>query len=183
MSKIGRLLIKIPDQTTCTVAGGIVTAKGKLGELSWQLPIGIVLEIKEDTISVINQRPVDPKTAALHGLVRAKVANIIKGVSIGFERKLEISGVGFRCEVRDNKVWLQVGFSHPVELVILPGVEVKVNKSEIVASGIDKEVVGEMAARIRNVKKPEPYKGKGIRYQDEVVRRKQGKAAKTVSSN
>ena len=182
MSKIGRLAIKLPEDVTMKVADGLVIVKGKLGELSFKLPAGITVTQEGNKVSVINNQPADPSAQALHGLTRAKLANLAKGVSEGFERVLEISGVGFRGEVQGEELRLQLGFSHPVKLSIITGVEVKLIKNEIIVSGIDKEKVGEMAARIRAAKKPEPYKGKGIKYKEEVIRRKQGKAVKSTTA-
>lgn len=179
MSKIGRLPIKLPAQTTVRMVEGLARVKGPLGELTWQIPAGALVDVQDQVVAITNQQPNIPAMRAIHGLVRAKLANMVEGVSTGFNKILEISGVGFRAEVQDNEVRLQVGFSHPVKLAILPGASVKVTKNEVSITGIDKEVVGEMAARIRAAKPPEPYKGKGIKYQGEIIRRKQGKAAKT----
>ena len=182
MSKIGRLPIKLPDQTTIQMVDGLAKVTGPLGELTWRIPAGALVEIKEQVATVTNEQPTNPVFRAIHGLVRAKLANMVEGVSKGFTKILEISGVGFRAEVqKDEEIWLHVGFSHPVKLAILPGASIKVIKNEVMITGIDKEVVGEMAARLRAAKKPEPYKGKGIKYQGEVIRRKQGKAAKTAT--
>jgi len=182
MSKIGKLPIELPEKTTLTMVDGNAIAKGELGELRWKLPSVIGLTQKNGLITIINNHPDDRSSKALHGLTRAKLANMIKGVTEGFKITLEISGVGFRGEVHDNEIWLHIGFSHPVKMPILPGVTIKTLKNDILVSGIDKEVVGEMAARIRAQKKPEPYKGKGIKYQGEVIKRKQGKAAKTSTA-
>src|SRR4030042_2554275 len=179
MSKIGKLLIVLPAQTEVKLEGDMVIAKGPKGELSWKLPSHISVEQAGGRITV--KRDGESNLAkSLHGLVRSKIANMVRGVSQGYEKVLEISGVGFRAEVKDKVVVLSVGLSHPVTLPIIEGTDVKTAKNEIIVSGIDKEAVGEMAARIRAVKKPEPYKGKGIKYKDEVIRRKAGKTAKTV---
>ena len=182
MSKIGRLPIKLPSDTTLSVADSLITVKGKLGELRWQLPQEITIQQQDGIVTVVNQHPNDPTSQPIYGLTRAKLSNMVKGVSVGFERILEIIGVGFRAELKDDELWLHLGFSRPVKLNLLPGVTVKIVKNEVTISGIDKEMVGEMAARIRATKKPEPYKGKGIKYQGEIIRRKQGKAAKTAAS-
>lgn len=179
MSKIGRLAIKLPENTTLNVVDGLVVVKGKLGELSWKLPSGMMLEQQDGIVKIINQHPENQISNAVHGLSRAKIANLVTGVSAGFERILDINGVGFRAELHDDQIWLHLGFSHPIKLAILEGVNIKITKNELVISGIDKGQVGEMAARIRSMKKPEPYKGKGIKYREEVIRRKQGKAAKS----
>ncbi|MFA5967188.1 MAG: 50S ribosomal protein L6 [Patescibacteria group bacterium] len=182
MSKIGKLPIKLPANTTLTVADNHVTVAGPLGTLDWQLPLGVTVQQADGTVLVVNAHPEDRMTRPAHGLARARLANMVMGVSAGFERILDISGVGFRVEVHEPEVWLHVGLSHPVKLVIIPGVSIKVVKNEITLNGIDKESVGEMAARLRAVKKPEPYKGKGIKYREEIVRRKQGKTAKTTGT-
>lgn len=182
MSKIGKLLIKLPENTTLTMEGNNAIVKGKLGELQWKLPDGINVAQENNVITVTNSTPKNQILKALYGLTRAKLANMVKGVSEGFEITLEITGVGFRGELHDNELWLHIGLSHPVKMPILPGVIIKVSKSDMVISGIDREIVGEMAARIRAMKKPEPYKGKGIKYQGEIIQRKQGKAAKASAS-
>lgn len=182
MSKIGKLPIKLPAGTTLTMVENNITVKGELGELQWRLPSGISVKQENDQIIVISSRPKDPSLQPLYGLTRAKLANMIKGVTEGFEITLEISGVGFRGELHDEELWLHIGLSHPIKLAILPGTTIKMLKNNILISGIDKEVVGEMAARIRATKKPEPYKGKGIKYQGEIIQRKQGKAAKTSTT-
>ena len=182
MSKIGRLAIQLPDKTTLNLEGNLVTVKGEKGELAWPLPAGITLEKADQTVTLINAEPANPTTRSLHGLARARIANMVQGVTRGFERILEITGVGFKAEVHAAEIWLFVGLSHTVKLPIIPGTEIKVTKNEVTVTGIDKEKVGEMAAQIRAIKKPEPYKGKGIKYQGEVIRRKQGKAVKSSTS-
>ena len=181
MSKIGRLIIKVPDQVDVNIAGNLITVKGARGELNWSLPMNITIERAGDILTV-KRSSEDKATKSAHGLARSKLSNMIKGVEQGFERILEISGVGFKAEVKGDIIVLNIGLSHPVNLSILPGTEIKVNKNEIIISGIDKETVGQMAASIRATKKPEPYKGKGIKYKEEVIRRKAGKAAKTVKA-
>jgi len=180
MSKIGRLPIKLPPEVTVTVADGLITVKGVLGTLTLALLPGITINQQDGIVTVVNQNQADRATWAIHGLIRAKLANLVKGVSVGFERILDINGVGFRAEMKDGTTLrLHIGLSHPVDLAVLPGVTIKIVKNEITLSGIDKEVVGEMTARIRAQKPPEPYKGKGIKYREEIIRRKQGKAVKT----
>jgi len=181
MSKIGKLIIKVPEKVEVVSDGNLITVKGEKGELKWELPANIVIERTGDVLTVIRSSE-DKPTKSAHGLARSKIFNMITGVERGFERILEINGVGFKAEVKEGTIVLNVGLSHPVNLAILPGTEIKVTKNEVSISGIDKEVVGQMAASIRAVKKPEPYKGKGIKYKEEVVRRKAGKAAKTTKS-
>lgn len=179
MSKIGRLIIKVPEKVDVKIDGSSIAVKGARGELKWVLPRNIVIEKNGDEL-VVKRSAEDKPTKSAHGLTRSKVSNMVRGVEQGFERILEISGVGFKAEVKGDIIVLNIGLSHPVNLPILPGTEVKVNKNEVSITGIDKEVVGQMAASIRAMKKPEPYKGKGIKYQEEVIRRKAGKAAKTT---
>lgn len=182
MSKIGQLPIQLSDKTDLTMQGDQIKVTGEKGELNWTLPKGIQLEKSDGIVTFINADPHDSTARSLHGLARAKVANMVQGVTNGFEKILEITGVGFKAEVHEAEVWLFVGLSHTVKLPIIPGVEVKVTKNEVSITGIDKELVGEMAARIRSTKKPEPYKGKGIKYKGEIIRRKQGKAVKASAS-
>lgn len=181
MSRIGNLPITIPEKAEFKLNGSEVIVKGEKGELTWVIPARIKIEQKDNQL-IVKRESENIKVKALHGLVRSKVANMFQGVTEGYEKKLEIAGVGFKAEVKDQTIVLNVGLSNPVSLPILPGIEVKVEKNEISVSGIDKEVVGEMAARIRRTKKAEPYKGKGIKYKGEHIRRKAGKAAKTATA-
>ena len=181
MSKIGKMPISLPSGTQAAISGGQVIIKGSKGELSIAIPDRITVEQKDAEL-LVKRLSDDKPTRSLHGLVRSLLANNLRGVTDGFSRTLEITGVGFKAEVRGSQIVLNVGFSHPVVLDIIDGVEVKQDKNQLIISGIDKQRVGHMAAFIRAVKKPEPYKGKGIRYSDEMVRRKAGKAAKTASS-
>lgn len=177
MSKIGKLPINLPANVTVQVAGAEITVKGPKGELKVQLPAGITLQQEDQTV-MINRANDEKATKALHGLVRSLVNNAVEGVANGFTKTLEINGVGFRAELKgSNVIVLHIGLSHPVEVPILEGVEIKIEKNQVIVSGIDKQKVGEMAAVIRSHKKPEPYKGKGIKYIDEVIQRKAGKTA------
>jgi large subunit ribosomal protein L6 len=156
-----------------------VTIKGPKGELSRTLPADMM--VKQEAAALLVTRPSDErKHRALHGLTRALVANMVQGVSAGYTRGMEIEGVGYRAELRGPNLVLMVGYSHPVEIVPPAGISFEVDKSGRTFSilGIDKELVGEVAARVRRVRPPEPYKGKGIRYAGEQVRRKAGKAGK-----
>lgn len=177
MSRIGRAPITIPDGVTVTVEDNHVIVRGKLGELYRPLPGKIGLTIENKTIHVT--RADDSRSErALHGLVRALVANMVKGVSEGFTRDLEIVGVGYRVEQRGPALQLALGYSH--KTVVLPpdGITLKAKSVTVLSiTGIDKQLVGDTAARIRALRPPEPYKGKGIRYVKEVVRRKAGKTA------
>ncbi|MBW4469524.1 MAG: 50S ribosomal protein L6 [Stenomitos rutilans HA7619-LM2] len=178
MSRIGKRPIDIPGKVTIAIDGQAVTVKGPKGELSRVLPSEVAIVQEGETILVTRQ---DESRAARqrHGLCRTLVANMVEGVSQGFQRRLEIQGVGYRAQVQGRNLVLNVGYSKPVELEPPTGIQVAVeNNTNVVVSGIDKEVVGNTAARIRAVRPPEPYKGKGIRYAGEAVRRKVGKAGK-----
>ncbi len=180
MSKIGKLPIKVPAQVTITVADGEIKVKGPKGELVVSLPSCITLKQEGDELHVERANEEKP-TRALHGLIRSLVNNAVEGVTNGFTKTLEINGVGYRAELKGNVIVLHIGLSHPVEIPVLEGVEIKLEKNQVIITGIDKQRVGEMAAVIRSHKKPEPYKGKGIKYIDEVIRRKAGKTAATGS--
>ncbi|MBW4692896.1 MAG: 50S ribosomal protein L6 [Lyngbya sp. HA4199-MV5] len=178
MSRIGKRPIDIPGKVTIAIDGQSVTVKGPKGELSRVLPGEVAIAQEGETLVVTRQ---DESRAARqrHGLCRTLVANMVEGVSQGFQRRLEIQGVGYRAQVQGRNLVLNVGYSKPVELEPPTGIQVAVeNNTNVVVSGIDKEIVGNTAARIRAVRPPEPYKGKGIRYAGEAVRRKVGKAGK-----
>ena len=176
MSRIGRRPVSIPSGVTVTCQGGQVSVKGPKGTLAGAVPGGIDVQVAEGQVKF--GRPNDqPKTRALHGLARAAVANMIQGVTSGFVRELEIQGVGYRAEVKGKKLVMALGFSHPVEMAIPEGLAVSVQESRIKIEGSDRGRVGQFASDVREVRPPEPYKGKGIRYVGEQVRRKVGKAA------
>jgi large subunit ribosomal protein L6 len=177
MSRIGKQPIEVPDGVNVALDPGRVTVNGPLGELTQNVPIRITIE-KEDG-QLLVKRPTDRgDDRALHGLTRSLVANMVEGVTKGFEKRLEIQGVGYRATMRGTALELNVGYSHVVVIEPPAGIEFEVPvQTEIVVKGIDKQAVGEIAAEIRDVRKPEPYKGKGIRYQGEYVRRKVGKRA------
>lgn len=179
MSRIGRLPIPIPQGVNVHIDGLTVTVKGPRGELTQTFPEGVTIAVEDGNI-VVRRVSDDRRHKAFHGLTRALLANMVEGVTKGFEKKLEIEGVGYRAELQGQELVLWVGYSHPVRIQPLPGITLKVDKGgrEITVQGIDKQAVGEMAARIRRVRPPEPYKGKGIRYAGEVIRRKAGKAGK-----
>ncbi len=181
MSRIGKLPVKVVSGVTVAVAGNTVSVKGTKGELSFDLPAGISAKIEEGFV-LLERTGEEREVRALHGLSRAMVSNMVEGVSSGFEKRLEIIGVGYRASTSGQKIDLTLGFSHPVALTAPKGVEVKMSedkkdKNVIIVSGADKQAVGEFAANIRKLRKPEPYKGKGIRYVGEYVRRKAGKSA------
>ncbi len=175
MSRIGKLPVEVPAGVTITVGDEAITVAGPKGTL--EVPVQENTTTKVDGNQVIVTRKNDePKSRAWHGLQRALINNAVEGVTKGFEKKLEINGVGFRLSGGGQDIEMALGFSHPVKYHAPEGVELKTNKMEITVSGIDKQKVGQVAAEIRALKKPEPYKGKGIKYVDEVILRKAGKA-------
>ncbi len=179
MSRIGNLPIDLPKGVEIKVDdNNLVTVKGPLGELSEQ--IDTAMEIKQDNGVLTVSRPNDLKrNKALHGLSRSLIANMVEGVTNGYEKKLEIIGVGYRANKKGKVLDLQLGFSHPVEMTDPEGITTETpSQTEIVVKGISKQLVGNYAAKIRDLRLPEPYKGKGIRYQGEYVARKEGKTAK-----
>lgn len=184
MSRIGKQPAKIPNSVTVNLKENTLTVKGPKGELSKKFHPNMKIEIKEDMIH-ISRHTNSKENRALHGLTRSLIVNMIEGVTKGFEKKLEIIGVGYRATPAKNKLTMTLGFSHPIEHIAPAGIEFKMdeeNKNVIIVTGIDKELVGENAAKIRSYRKPEPYKGKGIRYIDEQVQRKAGKAAATATA-
>ena len=177
MSRIGKQPIVIPDGVNVAVDPGRVTVNGPLGELTQNVPIRMLIE-KEDGQLLVKRPTERGDDRALHGLTRSLVANMVEGVTNGFEKRLDIQGVGYRASLRGTALELNVGYSHPVVIDAPAGITFEVPvQTEIVVKGIDKQQVGEIAAEIRDVRKPEPYKGKGIRYRGEYVRRKVGKRA------
>jgi large subunit ribosomal protein L6 len=176
MSRLGKKPIEVPEKTEVNVSEGVVTVKGPLGELS--LPFKPVVDIKvADGEVTLTPKNDEIQTKALWGTYSSHVLNMINGVNKEYEKTLIIEGVGYKAEMKGDSIVLNIGFSHPVELKLPEGVKCAVEKNTIKVSGIDKESVGEFAAVIRSKKKPEPYKGKGIRYEDEVIIRKEGKKA------
>jgi large subunit ribosomal protein L6 len=179
MSRVGKKPIEVPAGVTVTVGdNNVVTVKGPKGELSRAFNKDIAVSQEENILTV--SRPSDSKEhRTIHGTTRALIANMITGVSTGFERSLELVGVGYRAQLQGTKLVLNVGYSHPVEFTPEEGLQVEVPaNTKVVIKGIDKERVGALASNIRQVRPPEPYKGKGIRYEGEVVRRKEGKTGK-----
>lgn len=178
MSRIGKRPITLPTKVTVEINGQNVAVKGPKGSLDWTL--SPLIKINQEgnilTVETVNSSRV---ARQLHGLSRTLVANMVEGVDKGFEKKLEIIGVGYRAQAQGSKLTLNVGYSKPVEMDMPEGIQVAVEKNTLVTiSGINKELVGNVAAKIRDVRPPEPYKGKGIRYQGEAVRRKAGKTGK-----
>jgi large subunit ribosomal protein L6 len=178
VSRIGKRPIEVPDKVTVTIQDRTVNVKGPKGELSRTLPLGVTIA-QEDKVVTVSRVDESRIARQRHGLCRTLVANMVEGVSTGFSRKLEIQGVGYRAAVQGSKLVLSMGFSHPVEMIPPDGIQFAVEGNvNVTVVGIDKELVGNTAARIRAVRPPEPYKGKGIRYQGEAVRRKAGKTGK-----
>jgi large subunit ribosomal protein L6 len=175
MSRIGKLPVVIPAGVTITVDQGVVTVTGPKGTLTQaQLP-EVELEIT-DTELQVNRKSDEKLARSQHGLMRALIANMVKGVTEGFEKKLELNGVGYRVSGGGQALNFTLGFSHPVEFKAPEGIQLEVQQNQISVKGISKQAVGQVAADIRSLKKPEPYKGKGIKYLDEQIRRKAGKA-------
>lgn len=174
MSRIGKKGIVIPDKTEVSINSGTVLVKGPKGSLqrNFRSDISIAIDGKNISLTPVKE---NNQTKALWGTYASHIKNMVKGVNEGFEKKLVLEGVGFKSQVSGNKLVLALGFSHPVEVEIPQGLNVKAEKNLLTVSGIDKELVGSFSAKVRALKKPEPYKGKGFRYFDEVIRRKQGK--------
>lgn len=178
MSRIGRAPIEVPAGVEVTINGNVIDVKGPKGKLSREFHPEMQVELSNGTIAVT--RPSDNKEhRSLHGLTRTLIANMVQGVTAGFSRNLEIVGVGYRAAKQGNKLVLSLGYSHPIEVDPAPGIEIEVpTPTKITVKGIDKELVGQTAADIRDFRRPEPYLGKGVRYEGEKVRRKAGKAGK-----
>jgi large subunit ribosomal protein L6 len=177
MSRIGRQPIELPAGVAVSLSPGRVMVNGPLGELSQQVPMRMQVEQEDGTVVV--KRPTERgEDRALHGLTRSLIANMVEGVTNGFQKRLEIQGVGYRASLRGTDLELNVGFSHSVVLKAPQGITFEVpTPTEVIVKGIDKQQVGQLAAEVRKVRPPEPYKGKGIRYEGEYVRRKVGKRA------
>ncbi len=176
MSRIGKKPIKISEGTNVEIKGAHIVIKGPKGELGRTLHPDIEAEVRESEI-VLTPRRETKKSSALWGLSRSLVANMVEGVVSGFEKKLEFEGIGYRVNLDGDGLLMQLGFSHPVQFKAPTGIKFTVEKNTVTISGIDKELVGQTAAAIRKLKPPEPYKGKGIRYRGEIIRRKAGKKA------
>ena len=176
MSRIGKKPISLPKDVEFKMEGNVVTIKGAKGSLTQEIPSDITVELEDGQLMV--SRPSDNKQhRAFHGLSRALIANMVEGVTNGFEKKLELVGVGYRAQMQGSKLVLSIGFSHPVEIEAPEGIQFEVPAvTKITVKGIDKQLVGNTAAHIRAIRKPEPYKGKGIKYENETIRRKAGKS-------
>ncbi len=181
MSRIGKKIITIPDNINVIMENRQIKVKGPKGELSLDLHPRIEIKIENKTI-VVNKTGNDKLSRSLHGLFRQLIANLILGVNEGFEKRLELKGIGYRVQAAGDKLNMALGYSHPIEFKAPKGITFSVEKSIIIVKGIDKQLVGETAAKIRNLRPVEPYKGKGIRYVDELVIKKVGKAAKAATA-
>lgn len=178
MSRVGKVPVKILQGVKVDIKGGSVKVEGPKGKLSHELPRGVVLKIQDGSILVQGDEAASKKAPALHGLTRTLIHNMVHGAHTGFTRELDIVGVGYRAAVKGTSLTLSVGYSHPVEYQLPVGIAAKVeNNTHIVLSGADKMLIGMVASKIRSFREPEPYQGKGIKYTEERIIRKQGKAA------
>ncbi len=177
MSRVGKKPVKIPAGVKINFKAPVVEISGKNGQLQRTLPSAISVEVKGDEVMVVNSSTT-PQARALHGLSRTLISNMVDGVTTGYQKELELQGVGYRAQVQGSKLTMSLGFSHPVEFTLPKGITAKVDaNTKIVLNGADKELLGLIAANLRKIKPPEPYKGKGIRYQGEKITLKQGKTA------
>jgi large subunit ribosomal protein L6 len=181
MSRLGKLPINLTKEIQARLDGDFIIIKGPKGELKEKINPDVKISVSAEAILVAVTDADNKKKRSLWGLYRNLVKNMVEGVTRGFEKKMEISGVGYKASVSGRKLILSVGYSHPVEFVLPEGISAKVEENIITVLGFDKKLVGEIAARIRKIKEPEPYKGKGIRYIDEIIRRKEGKLAAAKS--
>ena len=181
MSRIGKMPVKIPKGVTVKVDPGQLLVTGGKDKLVSPLPIGITVKLESDEVH-FQRRDDSKQQRSFHGLARALFANNVKGVTDGFKKELDIVGIGYRAQVAGNKLDLNLGFSHPIAYPIPEGIQITVNKNtHLIVSGADRQMVGQVAAQIRRMRPPEPYKGKGIRYTGEQIRRKAGKVGKTTA--
>ena len=175
MSRVGKKIINLPEKTRIDYKDRVLVVTGEKGTLTRPIHPAVELDINERTVTVTIKQE-DRKTRALQGLTRSLVANMVDGVSKGFERTLEINGIGYRAEMKGNAIVLNLGYSHPIDFPLPEGISATVDKNNVIKlSGIDKEKVGQTAASIRKLRKPEPYKGKGVKYAEEYIQRKAGK--------
>lgn len=184
MSRVGKLPIEVPNGVEVNLANGELTVKGPKGELKMNPHPNMKVEIADGKITVTRPNE-ERENRALHGLTRTLIANMVKGVTDGFSKQLEIIGVGYKANVQGKKLVLNLGHSHPIDFQAPEGIEFsqdEKNKNLLTVSGIDKQLVGETAAKIRSFRKPEPYKGKGVKYVDEYIKRKAGKTAASASA-
>ena len=180
MSRIGKQPVQIPDGVQVSIKDNIIEVSGPKGKLDKNLVPGVDVEVKGKEILVSVKNPDDKKQRSKWGLQRSLINNMVIGITDGFSKQLEINGVGYKAVLQGKKLVLNVGYSHSVDYNLPEGIDINVEKNIISISGIDNQLVGQVAAEIRSIKKPEPYKGKGIKYVDEIVRKKPGKVAKTV---
>lgn len=180
MSRIGKKPITIPTGVTVRSDKGVVVVTGPKGELTRTLHNEVTVDVKDNMVTVDVKDKTEKATLALWGTFAAHIKNMIAGVTTGFQKKLEVNGVGYRVALQGTDIKLDVGFSHPVMFNLPKGIKATVEKNVITLDGFDKELIGSVASQIRNIRKPEPYKGKGIKYLDETIRRKAGKTAKTA---
>ena len=177
MSRIGNQIIEIPEKVTVSEKDGLVSAKGPLGEKAVNLPDGISVELKDNELTVTRVNDTKP-VKSKHGMIRSLIANAVEGVNNGFKKTLIIEGVGFRAEIKGDRLVLNLGYSHPILVIPPDGITFATpNQTSVEISGSDKQLVGEVSSKLRKLRLPEPYKGKGVRYSDEVIRRKAGKSA------
>ena len=181
MSRLGPKPITIPENTTIEIKDHVVICKGKLGEMNVDISPRLKVT-KEDNTLTITRSNDEKLSKCIHGVTRKLIINAMEGINTAYEKKLELIGIGYRIKLNGKDLELSLGFSHPVIFKAPDGIEFKVVKNTIVVSGINKQLVGQVAADIRSLKKPEPYKGKGIKYADEIIRRKTGKAAKAAAT-
>jgi large subunit ribosomal protein L6 len=182
MSKLAKKPVIVAEGVNILFENDVVKINGPKGNLLFRIPEGVDVKLEEGRLVVSLKDKDNEELRPSLGLTRAMVSNMVTGVSKGFEKRLELSGVGYRAQVSGQDLALSVGFSHPVKIVAAPGLAFAVNENVITVSGVDKDLVGNMAARIRAIRPPEPYKGKGIKYQNEKIRRKVGKAAKALGA-
>ena len=182
MSRVGKQPINIPEGVEVKIENQTVKVKGPKGELTQSIHPKVLISQKDKEIVVTIKNEKDKSQQALWGTFQRLIFNMVEGVTKGYEKKLELVGVGYKAVIQEKNLVLNVGFSHPVNFEIPEGIEMKVEKNTITIAGINKQSVGQVAAEIRAIRKPEPYKGKGIKYVDEIIRRKAGKAAKAVGA-
>jgi large subunit ribosomal protein L6 len=181
MSRIGRKVLPLPKGVTISQKAGAISVKGPKGELSKPLPDGISVKTEADKLQVLRADD-SRQNRSKHGLIRAHLANMVKGVTEGWNRELEINGVGYRAEVAGDTINMALGYSHPIAFKLPKGVTAKVDKNRVTLSSADRDLVGQTAAKVRELRPPEPYKGKGVKYVEEVIKRKVGKAGATSGS-
>ena len=180
MSRIGRKVLPLPKGVTLAQKPGSISVKGPKGELTKAVPTGVSVKVEGDKITVLRVDD-ERQNRARHGLMRAHLANMVKGVTDGWTRELEINGVGYRAEVAGDTINMALGYSHPVVFKLPKGVTAKVDKNKVTLASADRDLVGQIAAKLRELRPPEPYKGKGVKYAEEVIKKKVGKAGATGS--